>query len=79
MDYKATANEYFKMYYEILMAEELRRQEEIERQKILPVIELANKGDAVGTGVIRDGLTYIDQLAFYACKALKKNHLQQKN
>ena len=104
-------NEYFNNYYDYAMAKDLRRQEEIKRekeieeQKILPVIELAKKGDvdailklknfakdgnekaknaleklywdgnkdhAVGTVVIRDGVTSIGERAFKGCTALKK-------
>ena len=51
MDYKKRADELFREYYEYALAEsekyeaEMARQKEIERQKIMLVIESANKGD----------------------------------
>ena len=110
MDNRQKANEWGAKAYEILMAEELQRQEEIKREKELAdnpetFIDKANKGDvdailklkdfakdgnkkakdaleklywdgnkehAVGTVVIRDGITKIDADSFRGCKKLEK-------
>ena len=108
MDYKQKAQELFAKVYAADMAAyeaELARQKEFEEQKILPVIELANKGDvdtilqlkelakegndkakdaleklywdsnketAVGTVVLREGITRIKDFEFKECKRLEK-------
>ncbi len=108
MDYKQKAQELFAKVYAADMAAyeaELARQKEFEEKKILPTIDLANKGDvdailqlkelakegnakakaaleklywdgnkdhAVGTVILREGITKIDNWTFDGCTALKK-------